>query len=182
MRKHIKIKKVVAVITAVSCLALSGCGSNTKTEETTKAVSLSEIHDAVAKAYGEDYLPSYKFDEAYMEDVFGITSDLYDEVYAEGPTVSLNVDTFVAIKAKAGKADEVKKKLDDYRESLIATAYPDTLIKAQTSVVSQYGDYVFFTCLGVISDEAQTAGDDAVVKEAKEDNKVAADVIKGFFE
>lgn len=176
------IKKIVAVITATACLTLSGCGSDKANETTAKAVSLTEIHDAVANAYGEDYLPSYKFDETYMEDVFGITSDLYDEVYAEGPKVALNVDTFVAIKAKSGKADEVKKKLDAYRENLIATAYPDTLIKTEASVVSQYGDYVFFTCLGVISDESKTAGDEAVLEEAKSDNKVATDVIKGFFE
>lgn len=180
MRKYIR--RAAAVVTAVSCLALSGCGSDAQKETTAENVSLSEIHDAVAEAYGDDYIPSYTFDEEYLEDVFGLTADLYDDVYAEGPKVAFDVDTFIAVKAKEGKSEEVKKILENYRENLISTAYPDTLIKTQASVVTEYGNYIFFTCLGVISDEAKASGDNAVLEEAKSDNKVATDVIKGFFE
>lgn len=176
-----KIKKVFAIVTAISCISLCGCNTETEQQSTT-AFTISDIHDAVVEAYGADYIPSYKFDEAYLEDVLGITQDMYFEVYAEGPKVAFNVDTFIAIKARDGKADEVKKKLDEYRQTLINTAYPDTLIKTEASVVSQYGNYVFFTCLGVISEESKNAGDDAVLAEAKSDNKIATDIIRGFFE
>lgn len=178
-------KIIIGIAAIVTSIALGGCG-DTKgdNDQTKKNVDINEIQSEVAKEYGEDYIPSYKFDEEYIEDVFGLSRELYDEIIAEGPKVSLNIDTFIAVKAKEGKGQEVYDILSDYRESQIndAMQYPTNAIKIQASELSVYGDYVFFTCLGVISDESQEKGDDAILEEAKQDNKIAVDIIKGFFE
>ena len=92
----------------------------TTEEQTTtaaKEISLDEIHAAVKEAYGENYIPSAAFDEQGMKELFGINSDLYDSFIAEGPMISVHVDTFVAVKAKEGKGEEVAQHLNDYRDS-----------------------------------------------------------------
>lgn len=183
MMKKNKINKILCVAALSGILALTGCGAS-KDKETTKNVNLSDVQKAVSEAYGEDYVPDYQFDEEYIADVFGVSKDLYDEAIAEGAKVSFNIDTFVAIKAKEGKGEEVYKLLSDYKEAQISDAmqYPTNAIKIQASQVTRHGDYVFFTCLGVVSADSEEAGDDAILKEAQEDNAIAVDTIDKCFE
>ncbi len=177
------INKTLCATALASVLALTGCGNNSN-DETVKNVNLNDVHNAVVEAYGEDYIPSYEFDAAYISEVFGLSEDMYDEIIAQGPKVSFNIDTFVAVKAKEGKGEEVYNILDSYRKSQIEDAmqYPTNAIKIQSSQVTRHGDYVFFTCLGVISSESEEAGDEAILNEAKEDNAIAVDTIDKFFE
>lgn len=161
------------------------------TEETTteapttaaKEISLDEIHAAVKEAYGENYIPSAPFDEQGMKELFGVNSDLYDSFIAEGPMISVHVETFVAVKAKEGKGEEVAKHLNDYRESQLndALQYPMNLPKLEASQVVRHGDYVFFVMLGSPSMEAEEKGEDAALESAKENNQIAIDIINGFF-
>lgn len=161
------------------------------TEETTteapttaaKEISLDEIHAAVKEAYGENYIPSAPFDEQGMKELFGVNSDLYDSFIAEGPMISVHVETFVAVKTKEGKGEEVAKHLNDYRESQLndALQYPMNLPKLEASQVVRHGDYVFFVMLGSPSMEAEEKGEDAALESAKENNQIAIDIINGFF-
>lgn len=161
------------------------------TEETTteapttavKEISLDEIHAAVKEAYGENYIPSAPFDEQGMKELFGVNSDLYDSFIAEGPMISVHVETFVAVKAKEGKGEDVAKHLNDYRESQLndALQYPMNLPKLEASQVVRHGDYVFFVMLGSPSMEAEEKGEDAALESAKENNQIAIDIINGFF-
>lgn len=161
------------------------------TEETTteapttaaKEISLDEIHAAVKEAYGENYIPSAPFDEQGMKELFGVNSDLYDSFIAEGPMISVHVETFVAVKAKEGKGEEVAKHLNDYRESQLndALQYPMNLPKLEASQVVRHGDYVFFVMLGSPSMEAEEKGEEAALESAKENNQIAIDIINGFF-
>ncbi len=159
----------------------------TTEEQTTtaaKEISLDEIHTAVKEAYGENYIPSAPFDEQGMKDLFGINSDLYDSFIAEGPMISVHVDTFVAVKAKEGKGEEVEQHLKDYRDSQLndAVQYPMNLPKIEASEVVRHGDYVFFVMLGTPSAEAEAQGEEAALESAKENNRIAIDMINGFFE
>lgn len=156
------------------------------TEQTTAAevnVDLEKIHTAVKEAYGENYIPSAPFDEQGMKELFGINSDLYENFIAEGPMISVHVDTFVAVKANEGKGEEVEKHLNDYRESQLndAVQYPMNLPKIEASQVVRHGDYVFFVMLGSPSQEAEEKGEDAALESAKENNQIAIDIIDGFF-
>lgn len=161
-------------------------GQTTTGEQTTEAkeISLDEIHTAVKEAYGENYIPSAPFDEQGMKELFGINSDLYDSFLAEGPMISVHVDTFVAVKAKEGKGGEVEQHLKDYRDSQLndAVQYPMNLPKVEASEVVRHGDYVFFVMLGSPSAEAEEQGEEAALESAKENNRIATDIINGFFE
>lgn len=191
MRKNFyKVRNMALVLVATSCIAFTGCGGADKDSETTKesqevkVVQLAAVRDAVKEAYGDEYVPDYEFDTEYISNTFGITEDMFDEIIAEGPTVAFDIDTFIAVKAKEGKAEAVANALTSYKDAMIqdAMTYPENAIKLQGATVTVKGDYVFFTCLGVISDESKDAGDDAMLEETKKDNQKAVDAINKCFE
>lgn len=187
MKKSVKKLLVIGIISIIG-LGITACAkSDDNNEEESKItdkvenVNLKDMADEIKEAYGEDYIPNMEFDEIFIKDTLGLSTDEYDEIIAEGPMVSLHIDNFIAVKAKEGKADAVEKALNDYRNYLIndTVMYPNNAIKIQASQVIRHGDYVFFTCLGVISGDEE--GEDLILKEAKEKNKVAVDIINKYF-
>lgn len=185
-----KLKKVIiAGMLAVMAVGITACSSDDKdnNEEETKAavnVELTDIRDAVKEAYGEDYIPNMEYDNVFINETLGLSEEDYEKIVAEGPLVSFNIDTFIAVKAKEGKADTVEEKLNGYRDYLIndSMMYPVNAVKIQASKVIRHGDYVFFVCLGVIDTSTEEKGDEEILKEAQEKNNIAVDVIDGFFE
>ena len=189
MRKSVYVTAMI--LTAVSLTACGGKkgpdnGSSGTVAETTQAITvdLEKVHQAVKDVYGEEYIPSAPYDAQALNDIFGIPEDLYDEFIAEGPMVSIHVDTFIAVKAKEGKGGEVEKLLSDYRTRLVedSVQYPMNISKVEASEVVRHGDYVFFVMLGTASEEAQEQGEEAALKSAQEENKKAVDAINTFFE
>lgn len=177
-----KMKEWICVMLALLCvLSLGACGQK---KEEKKEVSLSEIHQAVKDAYGEDYLPSMELDAATLSDVIGLKEDMYDEVIAEGPMISAHIDMFIAVKAAEGQGDAVEEALNAYRDYQIndALQYPLNMVKIQASQVVRHGDYVFFVILGNVSSEAEEQGDEAILKEAEAGVKIGVDTINSFFE
>lgn len=145
---------------------------------------LGKVYTAVKEAYGEKYVPSMMFDETMMEGTFGITKDQYDSYVAEGPMISAHVEMFVGIKTKEGKAADVAKALEDYRNSQLdgAVQYPMNMPKIEASEVITHGDYVFFIMLGSPDMEAEEQGEEAALESARKNNQIAVDTIAGFFE
>lgn len=190
MKNTINSKKIVSILmAAMLAVSMTACGGNKDNgngtqQEQVKEINMSELHQKVKDAYGEDYIPNQSLDETYVKDMFGLTTDMYEEVIAEMPMVSVHIDTFVAVKAKEGQADAVEAALNTYRDTQIndAMMYPANAVKIQGSQVVRHGDYVFFVCLGVISMEAQEKGDEAILTEAKELTQKAVDVINSYFE
>lgn len=183
-----RLKKIVlAGMAAVMLIGAAGCGSDDKKDETkneqTVNVDLSDIRDAVKNAYGEDYIPNMEYDDVFITETLDIEKGDYEQIVAEGPLVSFNIDTFIAVKAKADKADTVEKKLKDYRDYLVndAMMYPTNAVKIQASKVIRHGNYVFFVCLGTIDTETEEKGDDAILEAAKKNTKLAEDTIDKFF-
>ena len=184
-------KRSLAIWIGIMVLSLAACGkkeentpvqtsSQTQTEsQSEKEISLEEIHNAVKEVYGENYLPEMPME---INDVLNISSDLYEEAIAETPMISAHVDTFIAIKAKEGKGEEVEKALTSYRDYLIndSLQYPMNVPKVNASSVLREGDYVFFVMLGQIKDDM--AEEEDMLKQAQESNQLAIDAIKKFFE
>lgn len=193
-----KLKKILAAgLAAIMIFSVAACSnkdknndndSNKKTESNTdKAtqsdVKLSDICDEIKKAYGEDYVPDMEYDDIFITDTLGLSKEDYEEIVAEGPLVSFNIDTLIAVKAKNGKGDVVLERLNAYRDYLIndSLMYPTNAVKIQASQVVRHGDYVFFVCLGVIDMATEEKGDEAILEEAKANTKIAVDVIDSFF-
>ena len=172
----------------VLSLGMTGCGAGKEQKpaaEQTEAVTadLEEIRQAVQDAYGESYIPSAPYDAETFAALFGITEDMYETYVAEGPMISVHVDTFAAVEAKEGQADAVEQAFADYREAQLTQAaqYPMNLPKIEASQVVRHGNYVFVVMLGTPSAEAEMEGEEAALESAREQNQIAVDVIDSFF-
>lgn len=156
---------------------------STTVPETETEVDLTEVHQAVKEACGENYIPSMAYDEEMLANTFGLEADLYDSYIAEGPMITVQVEQFVAVKAKEGKGDQVAEKLNAYRDNLLNNSmqYPMNLPKIEASQVVQEGDYVFFVMLGSPTMEAEEQGEEAALESAKEANQAVVDTILSFF-
>lgn len=193
MKKFTQNKQLAAVIMAASLAlaSLTGCSSPSAGKEPTSqeteaavSVSLDDVLNKVKEAYGEDYIPSTAMDEQMLNDIIGLSPELYESYVAEMPMISTFVETFIGVKAKEGQGDGVEKALTEYRDRLVndTMQYPMNVSKIQASQVVRHGDYVFFVMLGGPDDAALEQGDEAALKSAEENNKIAIDVIDGFFQ
>ncbi len=183
-------KVIVSICIAGMLLGCVSCGSknqpdstqgatqNSDQVQTTQAVTLTELCDAVKEAYGENYLPEMPYEAEQFENFFGISSDLYEEFAAEAPMMSAHVDIFVAVKAKEGKAEEVEKALQTYQDNLVANSlqYPMNLGKVEGATLYRNGDYVFYFILGGYPDDV----DEVDAQKAKELNQIGIDAIEGI--
>lgn len=175
-------KRLGCILLAGVMLILAGCQ---KTEDKNTAVSdvpMEQIHTAVKEAYGEDYVPNMSYDDEALQNIVGIDPALCEEYIAEAPMISMQVDTFIGIKAKSGKIEDVKKALESYRETLIndTMQYPMNQIKIQASKVVSYGDYAFFIMLGFIAPEEEEQEEAEVLKAYEAQSQKAVDVIEGL--
>lgn len=172
-------KKLLSlVLIVVSMLSLTACGESSPYKDDVK---VADILTAVKEAYGETYYPNMPYEAAQLEELFGVKADSYEEFVAEGPMISFSVDTFVAVKAKEGKVEEVKTALETYRDNLINNQlqYPTNKVKVENSRVDVFGNYVFFTLLGEIPMDVEEKGDSAIAEAAKEQNQKAITAIEG---
>lgn len=174
-------KKVLSLL-AVLCLSAGlfvGCGSDSNSN--TSDVSLRQIHEDIKKEYGDDYLPSVAIDNNMLKDTYGIDESWVDEVIAEGPMMTKHVDTFIAIKAKDGKADDVEKALKEHQQKLAADAdnHPENAAKLKSAQVRRHGDYVFFVMLGKdkdLSGNSSSAGSSSAGSESGSVGSTVGDV------
>lgn len=173
-------KKIIIFLSLI-CLLLVGCGKQKESsEETIKEVALTDILEAVQKAYGEEYAATMEYDQQMIEEVIGLSSDLYEDIIAMGPMMSANVDTFIVVKAKQENIAEVETALNEYRETLIADTmqYPMNVMKIQASEVKTYGSYVCFIMLGYIDMEIEEKGEDAALEAYQKENQKAVSAIE----
>src|SRR5699024_2658659 len=134
---------------------------------------------AVKNAYGESYLPSMDLTAEDLDARYGLKADDYDEALGQVAMISTQVDTFVAVKAKEGKADAVVSALNAYRDDLVNNSmqYPMNVPKVNVSQVYQNGNYVFFIMLGDFAPEDMMADDPETVTFYEEQNQIAVKAI-----
>lgn len=142
---------------------------------------LSDVTDAVKKAYGENYLPSMDLTADDLSSRFGLNSDDYTSAYGQVAMISTQVDTFVAVEAKDGKADAVAAALNSYRDDLVNNSmqYPMNVPKVNASRVYQKGNYVFFLMLGAAAPNDVMDDEAASLTFYQQQNDIAVKAIDG---
>ena len=145
---------------------------------------LKEAYEAVKQAFGEDYVPNMSYDEAYVNDRFGISEDMVKQVIAEGPMISVNVDTFIGVEAAQGEAADVEKALQEYAQMLNSQSlqYSMNAAKVKAAQVKRFGDYVFFVMLGVADNSVLDLDEAGQLEFSRSENQKALDAIAGVFE
>lgn len=160
--------KALACTAVCASLFLTGCGSASGQENSGQEgaenggaadsaqgsyrddVSTADLQQAVAQELGEDYWPNMDVPEEMLEDTFGLAPDLYEEITAQTPMISANVDTLVIVKAKEGSEQQVEDALNAYKEynTTEALQYPMNMGKVQAAQIKSFGRYVCFVQLG----------------------------------
>lgn len=189
-------KKIISLALIFGCsIALMACGkkedngvvengNNEIVEEVTPEemnqntnVELITVVDAVKAAYGDDYIPNMMVEGELLESTYGLTEDMYEEVYVEVPMISANIDTLIAVKVADGRQQDVVDALTSYRDYLVndALQYPMNQLKLQSSRVIEKDGFVFFVSLGVIPMELEEEND--IIDKAAELNDIAENAI-----
>jgi len=133
--------------------------SSAAPEKTEAADGLGAFREALHGVYGDKYYPDTKLTEDEIREELGLDDTLYEEVYAENTAEKAHPDTFIAVKAKAGKVDEVKEKLTAYKQRLLSdNAFAANTDKIDAAEIYSEGDYVFFVLLGDIDDSTSSEG------------------------
>lgn len=176
------LKRILApVLIALIALALAACGAE-QTQTSAKNYTAQEIYDAVAEAYGEDFLPDGPMNEAEYTETYSL--DMNDiEDHADGiAMVSFEPDRLVVLKCKAGKGEQVQKTMEQARETLVENGmwYPANLAKVNASRVLRQGDYVAFMMLGATNPDPDASEEDAK-KFAEEQIKIGVDAFNELF-
>ena len=180
-------KKIITLVLALMMLMLAACGGNASNETTVgetagagykNDVAVSDIRDAVAAVYGENYLATMPLDAEMLEMSYGITADMYEEFVAEVPMMSAHVDTLVVVKTKAGQVEAVQAALEAYRKDQVENGfhYPMNVPKVQASEVVVYGDYVVYIMLGVT--ENMEADEATLLKDYQAQNQLGKAAIE----
>lgn len=141
-------------------------------------VATADLVAAVAESLGENYWPNMDIDAAYLENMVGLTADMYEEAAGQMPMISANVDTLITVKAKADTVGEVEAALKAYQEMLQndTMQYPANLGKIQASKVETFGNYVCFVQLG--ADTTALESEEAVIAQCEAENEKALAAIE----
>ncbi len=192
------VKKKIVCLLLVSVIALTavGCSSNKNNGNNhlgntgmpgseaeggyNQDITMQELKEAVVAILAENYWPNMEIDAASLEEIYGIKPDMYEDYFAECPSINVNVDTLIIVKAKEGQEENVKNALEEYRERNISEnmQYPMNLGKVQASRIEVFDRYVCFVQLGADTTAAMDVSEEAVVDQCLEENERALDAIE----
>ncbi len=117
---------------------------------------LLSFRDTLSDLYGDMYYPDTQMTEAQIENEIGLDRSLYEEIYAENTAQKAHPDTFIAVKAKDGREDDVRRKLEDYKQKLLRdNDFAANTDKVNAAQIFRAGDYVFFVLAGDVEDAGE---------------------------
>lgn len=178
-------KKIIALLMiCLSFAALTACGKKDDStsggdngDVTITDASMEDLKEAVLGVLGENYWPDMPVEAEMFSQIYGVTSDMYEEYLAESPMISTNVDTLIIVKAKEGKVSEVEDALNAYRDRMVndTMQYPMNIGKIQASRIETFGNYVCFVQLGA---DTMDLEEEAAIQHCQEENEKAIDAIR----
>ena len=111
------------------------------------------FRDTLRGTYGDKYYPDTELTEEQMREALDLDESLYEEIYGENTAQKAHPDTFIVVKVKNGKTEEVKKKMEAYRQTLLDdNDYAANGDKIREARIFDEGEYVFFILLGDVDD------------------------------
>lgn len=174
----------ILAVSAVSAAVIVDSQTTVEAAKKKKTPSVKKLHDAIAKAYGDNYTANYSLTQDELNERFGLNASWYKAASADVPMMSAHVDTLVIVRSKNTKSKKkIKKALNAYREQLVndTMQYPANQCKLQASRVYVKKDYVFFITLGFIESSAEEVSEEDQIAAYQEQNQIAIDAIDALF-
>jgi hypothetical protein len=134
------------------------------------------IIDTIGK---QNYYPDMAVEAEQLEEIFGITSEMYKDFLGEVCQDGTNVDTLLIIEAKDDKVEAVQEAMFTYRDAKEKATLEDSrnIGKVRASRIETNGNYVSFVQLGGDVTAALTSGEDAVIEQCLQMNELVLEVI-----
>lgn len=167
---------LIALLPAAGCVGAGGNGAP-------KDVPLDNIMDNIKAAYGEDYIPSGEVPEALLQDVYGLTPDMYTDIRAEMSMMSTFPDTVIVVKAAEGRIGDVQEALNAAWDRAVSDTlqYPMNIPKVNAATVVSAGNYAAFLMVGAIGSFEDVESKEAL-EFARAETQKAVDAFNGSFE
>lgn len=175
-------KKIISILMSILLVStmLVGCSNGDKTNEAGGLkgdATLSDVNDKIVAEIGIA-MPE-AVNDTTLTDIFGVNKDNVEEYAGQMSMVMTSSDTFLIVKAKEGKVEDVKAALEARRETIIQAQYlPAEIEKANAGKVYVNGNYV---ALMVLGDTMVEDGQDFDSAKAQEEIKKAEDIVNSFF-
>ena len=147
--------------------------------ETAYEANLQSVKTALRETLKTSYLPNAEINAEELAEIFGITSDMYDAVFAERAGAG-SADTFILVLAKEGQTDAVEEAMNAYRDIMVndTTQSPENMNKIRASRIERIGNYVCYVQLsGDVANDAQLSGEDIIMRH-QEQNELAIAVVE----
>lgn len=161
--------------------SVEGSSENINNTDKNSEKSAQGLRDAIAKAYGDNYLPDQTMDSDMLESEFGLKKDMYDEIAAEAPVIGFHPDRLVIVKPAKGKEADVKRALEDtllvMKEQQMQ--YPVNVAKVNAGRVLEKDGYYCFMILGDTDDTSEN--DDDAAKFAEEQVNIGIKAFNEYF-
>lgn len=202
-------KKIALIITLAMAASLaSGCRNSTNTpssnpespaqasesemavDETQpeeadeeSGISVDHILMAIEAAYGDEYPPNGEIPAEQLEEVFGLTADMYVDAKGVTPMISTFNDRVVVVQAAPGKEEEVAAALEETRRRMIGDTmqYPMNIPKTNAAKVVSNGDFVAFLLVGRLDDSIEDAESAEAKQHAEDEVQIAVDAFNSVF-
>ena len=127
----------------------------------------------------QNYYPDAAVEPGQLEEIFGISPEMYGDYLAEVSQDGTNIDTLLIIQAKDDKVEAVQEALYAYWDAKVSdiTQDPRNIGKVQASRIETNGNYVSFVQLGGDITAALASGEDAVIEQCLQMNELVLEVI-----
>lgn len=161
-----KQKILAGLLAGLMLISLAGCGNKKGGNTLKEGKTLQNMADQVVSEVG--FEEPGDVDEQLLSSVYGIDMETVDTFAGKTCMSAISSDNFIAIKAKEGKADTVKKALEEKMEGIKADFkdyVPAEKVKADAGKILVKGDYVFLIILGndkLSNEEAVKKGEEIV--------------------
>lgn len=142
--------------------------------------TLPQLKDKVEDLLGEAYWPEVSLSAEDLENLTGISADMYVDFLAERQILDAHIDMLIVIHAKEDYVGEIEQAIENYRSSIIEanTNHPQNLAKAEASRMETIDDYICFVQLGADTTPYADKGSDAVEAHCLEENERALYVLE----
>lgn len=142
--------------------------------------TLSELKENVKEELGNHYWPEVPISEKELEEMTGITEDMYVEFLAEEQIVDANIDLLIIIHAKEDYVGAIEDALESYRNRVIEEnqKYPQNLGKAKASRMETIENYICFVQLGADTTVVADKGEKEIIAYCQEENERAIDILE----
>ena len=147
-------KKVIIAIVVVAVVVLAiVLGVIFLKGEKKVELNLQELNTSISAMAPFDEMPTMEIDQQTLETMYEITADDYEEAVGKMPMMNIQASMYLVIKAKDGKVEDVKSKVENYaakQEEIWSTYLPEQYELVKARKLNVVGDYVYL----IISESA----------------------------